>query len=222
MSRLCLILFGSPGSGKGTQAKMLKEGLGIAHISTGDMLRERVELGDALGKRVAGMMRSGALVPDEAVNRMVEDRTSLDDCVRGFILDGYPRTVSQAKWLAGRLAQERVRPMVVHLEVDYNVIIARISGRRQCPICGTLYNLSTDPGKVACDLEGARLEIRSDDREDVVRERLRAYDRQTAPVLAFFQEAGYPCLDVKGGAAPEAIASQVRDWIDRQRGEAAA
>lgn len=222
MNGLCLILFGSPGSGKGTQANQLKERLRIAHISTGDMLRERVALGDSLGKRVASVMQAGGLVPDEAVNRMVEDRTAEDDCKDGFILDGYPRTVSQAKWLAGRLAGDHMRPMVVHLEVDYNVIIARISGRRQCPVCGTLYNLAQDPNRVACDLEGARLEIRADDREDVVRERLRAYDKQTAPVLAFFRESGYACLDVKGGAAPEIITKQITDWIELHRGEAAA
>jgi len=220
MQRLCLILFGSPGSGKGTQAKLLKEDLGIAHISTGDMLRERVVLGDALGKRVASMMQTGGLVPDEAVNRMVEDRTALDDCARGFILDGYPRTVAQAEWLVGKLAADRVQTMVVHLEVDYNVIIARISGRRQCPFCGTLYNLASDASKVACDLDGARLEIRSDDREDVVRERLRAYERQTAPVLAFLRGRGYPCWDVGGGQAPEEIARQIEDHIRKELGEA--
>src|SRR6185436_8670903 len=192
MQRLCLILFGSPGSGKGTQAKLLKQDLGVAHISTGDMLRERVASGDALGQRVAAIMQSGGLVPDEAVNRMVEDRTALDDCAKGFILDGYPRTVAQAKWLVGKLDADRVQTMVVHLEVDYNVIIARISCRRQCPVCGTLYNLASNASKVACDLDGARLEIREDDREDVVRERLRAYERQTAPVLAFLRGRGFP------------------------------
>jgi adenylate kinase len=221
MSRLCLILFGSPGSGKGTQAKVLKETLGIAHISTGDMLRERVALGDRLGQRVAAIMQAGGLVPDTDVNRMVEDRTREDDCKTGFILDGYPRTVEQADWLAGRLSKERVRPLVVHLEVDYNVIIARISGRRVCPFCGTLYNLATDPGKVACDLEGAKLEIRADDREDVVRERLKAYDRQTAPVLAFFREEGYSCTEIRGGAPPEVISKQILDWISKERGRAA-
>ncbi len=221
MSRLCLILFGSPGSGKGTQAKTLKEGLGIAHISTGDMLRERVALGDRLGQRVASIMQSGGLVKDSDVNRMVEDRIHEDDCAAGFILDGYPRTVAQADWLAGRLSRERVRPMVVHLEVDYNVIIERIAGRRQCPICGTLYNLATDPNRVACDLEGAKLEIRDDDREDVVRERLRAYDRQTAPVLAFFRDEGYSCRDFDGTEPPEIIGQQILDWIDKERRRAA-
>jgi adenylate kinase len=221
MSRLCLILFGSPGSGKGTQAKTIKDGLGIAHISTGDMLRERVALGDRLGKRVESLMASGNLVPDADVNRMVEDRIAEEDCRPGFILDGYPRTVSQADWLAGRLSKERVRPMVVHLEVDYNVIVARIAGRRQCPVCGTLYNLAKEPNRVACDLEGARLEIRTDDREDVVRERLRAYDRQTAPVLAFFRDEGYSCRDFDGAEEPEVIGQQILDWIGKERGQAA-
>jgi adenylate kinase len=218
MQRLCLILFGSPGSGKGTQAKLLKEDLGVAHISTGDMLRERVASGDALGRRVASMMQTGGLVPDEAVNRMVEDRTTLEDCTRGFILDGYPRTVAQAEWLAAKLAADRVQTMVVHLEVDYNVIIARISGRRQCPVCGTLYNLATDASKVACDLDGARLEIRTDDRGEVVRERLRAYERQTAPVLAFLRGRGFPTWDVVGGQAPETIARQIEGYIRKERG----
>ncbi|MEP6960779.1 MAG: nucleoside monophosphate kinase [Acidobacteriota bacterium] len=218
MKGLCLILFGSPGSGKGTQAKLLKERLGVAHISTGDMLRERVASGDALGRRVESMMQAGGLVPDDAVNRMVEDRTALDDSRNGFILDGYPRTVSQAVWLVTKFEAEKVRAMVVHLEVDYNVIIARISGRRQCPVCGTLYNLSKDANRVACDLDGAKLEIRSDDREEVVRERLRAYDRQTAPVLAFLRKAGYPCFDVDGGAPQELVAAQVDTLIDHERG----
>lgn len=221
MQRLCLILFGSPGSGKGTQANLLKQNLSLAHISTGDMLRERVASGDALGRRVAKMMKSGILVPDEAVNRMVEDRTALEDCSNGYILDGYPRTVAQAEWLVDKLANARVQTMVVHLEVDYNVIIARISGRRQCPVCGTLYNLSSDAAKVACDLEGARLEIREDDRPEVVEERLRAYERQTAPVLEFLRGKGFPCWDVVGGQAPELIARQIEGYIRKERGEAA-
>jgi adenylate kinase len=221
MSRLCVILFGSPGSGKGTQAKTVKDGLGIAHISTGDMLRERVALGDRLGKRVETLMATGNLVPDADVNRMVDDRIAEEDCRSGFILDGYPRTVSQADWLAGRLSKERVRPLVVHLEVDYNIIIARIAGRRQCPVCGTLYNLGKEPNRVACDLEGARLEIRADDREDVVRERLRAYDRQTAPVLAFFRDEGYSCKDFDGAEHPQVIGKQILDWIGKERGQAA-
>jgi adenylate kinase len=118
--------------------------------------------------------------------------------------------------LASKFEAEQVPAMVVHLEVDYNVIIRRISGRRQCPVCGTLYNLSEDPDRVACDLEGARLEIRVDDREEIVRERLRAYDRQTAPVLAFLGKAGYPCFTVNGTEPPSLVAEQVKALIDQE------
>src|ERR1700759_1308702 len=103
MHRLCLILFGPPGSGKGTQAKLLRQTLGVAHISTGDMLREHLASGDALGQEISSVMKSGGLVPDETVNRMVEDRIEYPDCEKGFILDGFPRTVQQAKLLAGLL-----------------------------------------------------------------------------------------------------------------------
>jgi adenylate kinase len=178
------------------------------------MLRERIALGDSRGKRLAATLQAGGLVPDDSVNRMVEDRITHEDCKMGFMLDGYPRTVAQAQWLADRLALIRMRPMVVHLEVDYNVIVKRISGRRQCPVCGTLYNLASDPTRIACDLEGAKLEIRDDDREDVVRERLRAYDRQTAPVLSFFEKAGYAVWHLQGdGAPPEVIATRIQELI---------
>jgi adenylate kinase len=221
MQRLCLILFGAPGSGKGTQARLLKGSLGLAHISTGDMLRERVASGDELGRRVGSLMQAGGLVADQDVNQMVADRTARQDCSNGFILDGYPRTVSQAEWLTGKLASDRVAAVVVHLEVDYNVIIGRISGRRQCPVCGALYNLASDASKQTCSQDGARLEIRPDDREEVVRERLRAYEQQTAPVLAFLKGRGYPCLDVAADRAPEVIARQIESYIRKERGEAA-
>jgi adenylate kinase len=224
MPRLCLILFGSPGSGKGTQAKLLKQSLGIAHISTGDMLRERVASGDEVGRAVASLMQAGELVPDETVNRLVEERIDQPDCVNGFILDGYPRTVNQAKLLAELLVLRPVRTMVVHLVVDYNVIIARISGRRQCPTCGALYGVTSsaprNPG--VCDKDGTQLIVREDDREDVVRERLRAYEQQTAPVLAFFKKSGVPSWDVPAGdVAPQAIAKGIEALIRKDRGEAA-
>ncbi len=138
MNRLCLILFGPPGSGKGTQAKMLRHLLGVAHISTGDMLREQIASGDGHG--VARIMQSGGLVPDETVNRMVRDRIEQPDAAAGFILDGYPRTVSQARLLAELLEVKGIEPLVIHLKVDYNVIVARLASRRQCPNCGALYS----------------------------------------------------------------------------------
>lgn len=224
MPRLCLILFGSPGSGKGTQAKLLKEGLGVAHISTGDMLRERVASGDAIGRSVASLMQAGELVPDETVNRLVEERIEQPDAVNGFILDGYPRTVQQATLLVELLAALPIRTMVIHLAVDYNVIIARISGRRQCPQCGALYGATSSmpvtPG--VCDKDGTKLVVRDDDREEVVRERLRAYEQQTSPVLAFFRKAGVPCWDVPAAdVPPQAIAQRIESLIRKERGEAA-
>ncbi len=224
MPRLCLILFGSPGSGKGTQAKFLKESFGLAHISTGDMLRERVASGDAVGRAVASLMQAGELVPDETVNRLVEERIEQPDAASGFILDGYPRTVQQARLLLELLAVKPVRTVVVHLEVDYNVIIARISGRRQCPACGALYGVTSsvprNPG--ICDNDGTSLVVREDDREEVVRERLRAYEQQTEPVLAFFRKSGVPCWDVPAGdLPPQAIAQRIESLVRKERGEAA-
>jgi adenylate kinase len=227
MHRLCLILFGPPGSGKGTQAKLLRQSLGIAHISTGDMLRERVASGDALGMEAAGVMQAGGLVPDALVNRMVEQRIEQPDCEKGFILDGYPRTVSQARLLAELLAarggnpSSALLPLVVHLKVDYNVIIARLSGRRQCPTCGALYSVTSNAPTVSevCDYDGSQLVVREDDRPEVVGERLRAYERQTEPVLEFLKGAGYAFFEVDGAdASPQAIARRIEKWVEGARG----
>jgi len=202
----------------------LKQSLGIAHISTGDMLRERVASGDALGKAVESLMQSGTLVPDDTVNRLVEDRIEEPDCARGFILDGYPRTVDQALLLEMLLAAKGIRPLTVHLVVDYNVIIARLSGRRQCPTCGNLYSLSSASQTISenCDYDGTKLIVRDDDREEVVRERLRAYERQTVPVLETLKNAGYPYWEVAGADAPaHVIARRIESLVRRGAGEAA-
>ena len=178
------MLLGSPGSGKGTQAKMLTECLGIPHVSTGDMLRERTGQGTE-GTAVAATMQAGDLVSDEVVNRMVEERLGQPDAAGGFVLDLYPRTVAQARhlseWLKGRGAGE----VVIHLAVDYNVVITRLTGRRQCPRCGTLYNLAFQAPTVdsLCDKDGEKLAVRPDDSEPVIRERLAAYQRLTRPEL---------------------------------------
>lgn len=217
-------MFGSPGSGKGTQAKLLKESLGIAHISTGDMLRERVASGDEVGRSVSSLMQAGELVPDETVNRLVEERIDQPDCANGFILDGYPRTVQQAQLLAELLVLRPIRTIVIHLVVDYNVIIARISGRRQCPACGAVYGINSSAPNAAgvCDKDGAKLAVRDDDREEVVRERLRAYEQQTSPVLAYFKRSGIPCWDVPAaGVAPQVIAKGIEALVRKERGEAA-
>src|SRR5262245_25905006 len=160
-----LVLFGPPGSGKGTQAKLLMQCLGVPQISTGDMLREHIQAGDAVGRKVSRVMRSGALVADEQVNTLVEERLAQPDCARGFILDGYPRTRQQAEALFHWLGARGIDELVIHLLVDYNRIITRLTGRRQCPHCGTLYNLVSKPPKQdeVCDLDGTKLVIRDDD-----------------------------------------------------------
>jgi len=212
-----LILFGAPGSGKGTQAKMLQQCLGIPHVSTGEVLRARIRAGTDKGTDVAATMKSGRLVPDELVNAIVEDRLSEPDAANGFILDGYPRTVSQAEhicvWFDGRGIHE----VVIHLVVDYNVIITRLAGRRQCPACGTVYNIVSQPPKVdeLCDLDGHQLIARDDDREAVIRERLEEYERQTRPVLDFFRSAGRQVVAVGTGAEPpEKIFQMIRQALE--------
>jgi adenylate kinase len=186
---LALVLFGSPGSGKGTQSKLLVEWLHIPQISTGDMLREHIREQDAIGQAISRLMRAGSLVPDDLVNRLVAERIAQPDCSRGFILDGYPRTLAQAEQMLGLLASVGAEEVVIHLIVDYNIIISRIAGRRACPRCGTLYNNTSRPPKTEgkCDLDGETLVVREDDREDVVRRRLEQYDEQTRPLLEFFR-----------------------------------
>jgi len=143
-------------------------------------------------------------VADEVVNGMVEERLSRPDAAHGFILDGYPRTKSQAGHLCRWFGQRGIREVVIYLAVDYNIIIARLTGRRQCPHCGALYNIVSQPAKVdeLCDLDGHRLVVREDDQEEVIRERLNAYERQTQPVLDYFREAGRCVVAVEAANDP--------------------
>ena len=209
-----IVLFGSPGSGKGTQAKLLHECLRVPHVSTGDMLRAS---SSEVGQAVMATMHSGALVSDEVVNRMVEERLSLKDACKGFILDGYPRTLAQAEHLVRWFNQRGIREVVIHLAVDYNIIVARLTGRRQCPVCGTLYNVASNPPRVdeLCDLDGQKLVIRDDDRESVIRERLDAYERQTRPVLEFLRSSGRRVKQVDGSTeTPDRIFQKIRQALE--------
>lgn len=217
---MAVILFGPPGSGKGTQAKLLKSCLGVPHISTGDMLREHVQADDDLGREVRAVMQAGMLVPDDLVNRLVVQRTARPDSTAGFILDGYPRTLQQAGFLSNLLDRQHFTPVVIHLLVDYNEIIGRLSGRLQCPVCGTVYNLSTNPPKVdnVCDLDGTKLEKRPDDSAQVVRQRLEEYEVQTRPLLDYFKQYGYPYHEVNGSrGTPQAIAKQICDLVAQKQ-----
>jgi len=207
-----IVLFGPPGSGKGTQAKLLQECLHLAHISTGEMLRERIRTGAENGTAVAAKMHAGVLVADEKVNRLVEERLQAPEVARGFILDGYPRTTAQAQHLQKVLDARGIHEVVVYLAVDYNIVISRLAGRRQCPSCGTLYNLVSQPPKVdeLCDLDGHALAVREDDREEVIRERLEAYERQTRPVLDYFRSSGRQVREVEAdNLPPEEIARKI-------------
>ena len=206
------MLFGSPGSGKGTQAKVLTRCLKVPHISTGDMLREHIRQGDRLGSAVAARMQSGALVSDEVVEALVEERLAMPDAAGGFVLDGYPRTLAQADHLGRLLDGRGIREMVIYLAVDYNVVIARLTGRRQCPRCGTLYNIVSKPPRddMRCDLDGEKLVIRDDDREPVIRERLEAYERQTRPVLEHLRLAGRRVVEVDASNdPPDAVSRKI-------------
>jgi adenylate kinase len=155
---------------------------------------------------------------------MVADRVEQPDCATGFILDGYPRTTSQARLTAAMLGAKGIAPRVVHLVVDYNVIIGRISGRRECPVCGALYGAGPSaPNRAGvCDHDGASLRVREDDREEVVRQRLNAYEQQTMPVLETLKSAGYPYAEVNGEGTPQEIARRIEALVGRDRGSEAA
>jgi adenylate kinase len=191
------------------------------HISTGDMLRAHIKAGDNLGRQAETLIKAGKLVPDEIVNELVAERITKPDCKDGLILDGYPRTVKQAEVLLGLMQRDGFRPAVVHLVVDYEKIVARLSGRRQCPVCGTIYSLTSNPPKVAgkCDREGAALVTREDDKESVIRERLREYDSQTLPILRFFKEAGVSLFEISGGDdSPQRILERIRQALNGIKG----
>ncbi len=189
-----ILLLGAPGVGKGTQAKELVKLWGIPQISTGDLLRANVSQGTPLGKIAKATMDRGELVPDSLVNDMVAARLQEPDTIKGYILDGFPRTLPQAGWLDTRLmAQPLSLPLVaVSIQVDYNQLLRRITGRRICPVCQTIYNVYSHPPKVdeICDIEGAALVRRADDTEEAFVERMRAYDALTTPVIEHYRDLG--------------------------------
>ncbi|MDX2182255.1 MAG: adenylate kinase [Bryobacteraceae bacterium] len=213
--RKALVLFGPPGSGKGTQAKLLTQTLRYPHISTGDMLREHIKAGDSIGMKVRDLLKAGQLVPDEMVDEMVRERIDRPDCERGFILDGYPRTLRQAHSILERFRERSIEPTVVFLKVDEDKLVKRLTNRRQCPQCGTLYNVLLKPPIVRgrCDIEGARLIVREDDREDVIRERFENYARQTQPVIAFLEKSARFFAVEASEASPEEIFRQIGEFV---------
>ena len=193
-----LLFLGPPGAGKGTQAIRIADRLGVPHIATGNMLREAVAADTPLGKTAKEIMARGDLVPDDLVIAMLEERISRSDAERGFILDGFPRNIAQGESLIERLGDSGLDG-AVHIAVDDDEIVRRISGRRTCPN-QHVYHVSDNPPAVAgvCDLDGEDLYQRDDDAESVVRNRLDVYRRQTAPLVGFYEERGLVIHEVSG------------------------
>jgi adenylate kinase len=193
-----VILLGPPGAGKGTQSRQVVDRYGVPTISTGDLLRDHVARGTALGLDAKAIMARGELVPDELMYGIVANRLREADCQRGFVLDGFPRTAAQAGWLDAFLEKEvfdKSTPcplVVIQLLVDYTQLLQRLTGRRSCSACGHLYNIHSQPPLIdgVCDVDGSKLVIREDDREEVISERLAAYERQTRRVADYYREQG--------------------------------
>ncbi|AEX85275.1 adenylate kinase [Marinitoga sp. 1135] len=191
MSKLNLLFFGPPGAGKGTIAKEVSKKYGIPHISTGDMLRAEVASGSELGNKVKEILEKGQLVSDEIMLEVIKNRLQQKDVEKGFILDGFPRTLPQAEGLE-KLLEEIKNPITASLyfEVDVETVVKRITNRRICPKCGKIYNLITLKPKVdnICDECGTQLIQRDDDKEDVVRDRYKVYMEKTYPVIQFYMK----------------------------------
>ncbi len=188
-----ILLMGPPGAGKGTQAANLVEKYGLPHISTGDMFRAAVKEGTALGKEAKACMDAGKLVPDEVTIGIVQERLAKPDCAKGFILDGFPRTVAQADALKGILKELGFSlTRVVDISVPNEALVERVVGRRICKTCGATYHIKFHPAKQdgVCDTCGGETYQRADDREETIKERLSVYDAQTKPLIDYYQKAG--------------------------------
>ncbi|HVA01644.1 MAG TPA: adenylate kinase [Terriglobia bacterium] len=215
MKARLLILLGPPGAGKGTQARAISRELGIPHVSTGDILREAARKGTSMGLAAKAKMDKGELIPDDVVCRIVEDRISEPDCRDGVILDGFPRTLGQARFLDDFLQRNGSdRPLVLNLHLEPKLVIKRLTGRRVCPKCGEIYNLYLDPpGKDGiCDKDGSQLIQRRDDNEETIRQRLLAYEQETVPLIDYYRRKN-ALHDINGNGEPEAIAERLLSFL---------
>lgn len=206
-----LILLGAPGAGKGTQAKYLVEQMGLAHVSTGEILREAVREETPAGLEAQKYMNSGTLVPDELILKIAGEKLSSPECEKGYILDGFPRTLAQAEGLKEMLSGSgESLDAVLFVNLPEDVIVSRLENRRQCSICGKDYNLLTskpkDTGK--CDLDGGELIQRDDDKRVVILNRLQVYRRETEPLLDYYRKEGL-LLEVSGEGSPQEVFDMV-------------
>lgn len=209
-----IVLMGPQGAGKGTQARLLSEALRVPHISTGDMLREIAHQDTPLGHQVESILRSGNLVSDEVLAAVVRERTEHEDCHRGYMLDGYPRTMPQVKMLEQLAAEQGKEILVINIDVGRERLLKRLTGRRTCKQCGAIYNVSYRPPHVAdvCDVDGGALIQRSDDHPEAIELRLRLYCEQTAPLFDYYGAAGR-VVEVDGDRQVEAVLNELRQII---------
>jgi adenylate kinase len=212
-----VIFLGPPGAGKGTQAQELARRYGVPHLSTGDMLRENIALGNELGQQAKPIMARGDLVPDSIILKMVAARIERPDCSFGFVFDGFPRTVAQAQWLGELLRQHGFKqPVVVHFVIDPKLLMRRITGRRMCKTGGEIYNIYDRPPKVEgkCDVDGGDLTQRPDDREEIVAPRLEAYASSTAPLAAYYRRLGR-LEDVDAAQGVDQVSKRVSEIVQK-------
>ena len=211
---MILLLFGPPGCGKGTQASFLATRFQIPAISTGEMFRAECKAGTELGKMASAIMASGGLITDDITNGIVANRIAQPDCADGFLLDGYPRTVPQAEHFAGLLRKRWLpQPVVIFLDVPTEALVARLTARRQCPQCKRIYNVLSQPPRVEgkCDDDGADLFTRVDDQEATIRQRMRAYEELTGPIVAWYGEGAVHKVD--GSQPLEAVTKAVEQAV---------
>lgn len=211
-----LVLLGPPGAGKGTQARLLSERFGLPHVSTGEILRRIAATDTPLGREVREIQKAGLLVDDATMARLLRERADDSDCRGGYILDGFPRTIGQAELLETLHGADRRPPLAVAIVVPAAVLLRRLTGRRTCPVCGTIYNVYTNPPHVpdVCDLEGATLSRRSDDTEDAASVRISEYEHETAPLLEFYESRGR-LVTVDGDREPAEIFADLEPRLRR-------
>ena len=199
-----IIFLGPPGAGKGTQAQIVCQRLGIPQVSTGDMLRAAIAAGPEMGRKAKEYMDQGQLVPDEVVIGIVKDRLADPDCQKGYILDGFPRTVEQAKALSTFAKID----VAINLDVPDDVLVKRLSGRRVCPLCGAPYHVDRLNGETVCRADGTPLIQRDDDKAETVLNRLAVYHQKTAPLIDHYREAGL-LKNIGGGLSLEEISEEI-------------
>ncbi len=215
-----IVLLGPPGAGKGTQAQIISKTLNLAHISSGDIFRENLKNQTELGKLAQGFMNRGELVPDDVTIAMIRDRLKRPDCTQGALLDGFPRTPTQAEALAAMLNEWDAKiNCVPYISVPAEVLIERLSGRWSCPTCGFVYHAVYNPPKIAgiCDFDGSALYQRVDDQSETVKRRIDVYLEQTSPLIAYYRNEGV-LVEVDGMLPIDEVTALLLEAIQEKAG----